>query len=141
AVPQAPLHVFGGLVDKSLLRPVEGGRYLIHEVLRRFAAERASAAPGTQVESATRLSAYYLDLLRGWERRAAASPLAPELMDEILSELDHILLLCRWAVEQESPRELEVQAATDAFHSFVASLYFVDEMHSAPGTRIGLSAE
>jgi trehalose/maltose transport system substrate-binding protein len=79
--------------------------------------------------------------LRGWERRAAASPLAPELMDEILAELDHILLLCRWAVEQESPRELEVQAAIDAFHSFVTNLYFVDEMHSAPGTRIGLSAD
>lgn len=67
----AALTVTGGelaqlvaLVDKSLLKTTEPGRYLLHELLRQFAAEKLAALlPAVVVEVNRRHSIYYLTLV------------------------------------------------------------------------------
>ena len=98
-VTGASLPVLSALVDKSLLRLDETGRYQIHELLRQYAAaklsQQADEAQQTQVDHA----AFYFQFLhersgdvRGGRQR--------EALLEIRADLDNIRAAWLWAVAQ-----------------------------------------
>ena len=62
----ATLRDLRSLVDKSLLAPLPGSRYGVHELLRQYAAERLEAAPERAQAVRSRHARHYADLLQRW---------------------------------------------------------------------------
>jgi len=85
------------LVDKSLLRLMPSGRYEIHELLRKYAAEKLSAAPQAQVNTRNRHCAHFVALL---ERQEANLVLVDtvEALTATKVEIENIREAWRWAV-------------------------------------------
>ncbi len=67
AVTQAPLFTLYGLVNKSLLRLEENGRYTLHELMRQFASEKLSSSSELQPETMRRYCHYYAGWLQQQE--------------------------------------------------------------------------
>jgi len=106
AVTGAPLSLLARLVDKSLLQWQTGsgavgdsdGRYVMHELLRQFAAEQLhTAGELTLVEE--RHGRYYLDYLAARGRRLGRHE-PQEASLEISVELDNIRHAWQWAATQ-----------------------------------------
>jgi predicted ATPase/DNA-binding SARP family transcriptional activator/Tfp pilus assembly protein PilF len=100
AVTGATLPTLSMLVDKSLLRRTQEGRFVMHELLRQFAAEKLAQEDTAAATMATRHSAYYLALLARWE----AAFLTHERMTAFRTlqpELDNIRYAWDWAVQQQ----------------------------------------
>lgn len=70
AVAQTSLMELRQLVDKSLLRQVDTGRFILHELLRQFAAEKLAAHGETAVVQ-HRHAAYFANLVQQQESRWA----------------------------------------------------------------------
>jgi len=109
AVAAATAPVLKRLVNKSLLQwqpPVTGeGRYLVHELLRQFAAE-ALAAAGELTVVAARHGRYYLAYLA--TRGARLGGQEPHIASaEISAELDNIRHAWQWAATQGQLLELD----------------------------------
>ncbi|MCB9160421.1 MAG: AAA family ATPase [Caldilineaceae bacterium] len=118
AVSGASLAVLSGLVDKSLVRLLPSGRYLLHEMLRQFleqklAEDAAAAARVTArfIEYHSRLLAQQCDALNGMEQRAALQTLLPEI--------EHLRRAWRLAVTHRDV------AAIDRAAPALQALYFV----------------
>ena len=86
AVSGASLAVLSGLVDKSLVRLLPSGRYLLHEMLRQFLEEKlaedavtAARVTARFIDYYSRLLAQHCDALNGMEQRAALQTLLPEI--------------------------------------------------------------
>jgi predicted ATPase/DNA-binding SARP family transcriptional activator len=98
AVVDASMDDLGVLVDKSLLRRVEPGRYSWHTLLQQFAAEEVGDEEGGGLEGVRqRHSLFYLDLvtrrgpgLKGGQPQAVSS--------EIQREWENIKQAWHWAV-------------------------------------------
>jgi predicted ATPase/DNA-binding SARP family transcriptional activator len=88
-VAGASLPILAGLVEKSLLRRADEGRYELHELLRQYGAERLAALPSEQAETRRKHKAYYASFL---EKRRPALENQPEpgAMREIERELGNI---------------------------------------------------
>lgn len=98
-VTGATLSLLSMLVDKSLVQRTQEGRFVIHELLRQFAAEQLTHLDATA--AANRHATYYLELLARWEpafltheRMTAYRTLEPEL--------DNIRHAWDWAVAQQN---------------------------------------
>jgi predicted ATPase/DNA-binding XRE family transcriptional regulator len=91
------LRLLGSLLDKSMLKRLEGSdgsRYVLHEVVRQYAADRLLAQPGEESEARRRHSDYYLGLLeihypalRGAAQQHALDALTAEF-DNLRAALD-----------------------------------------------------
>jgi DNA-binding SARP family transcriptional activator/predicted ATPase len=66
-VTGATMAVLSSLVDKSLLRRTNLGRYVLHALLRQFAEEKLSATPDDQERALRQYCAYYAALVHGYE--------------------------------------------------------------------------
>lgn len=100
AVTGATLPTLSTLIDKSLLQRSADGRFVIHELLREFAAEKLAQEKTATATVATRHSNYYLALLARWE----AAFLTHERMTAFRTlqpELDNIRYAWDWAVQQQ----------------------------------------
>lgn len=97
-VAGASLHTLAGLVDKSLVRLNEIGRYDIHELLRQYGAEQLAAAGQTdEIERA--YVAYYLGMMKRLEggiklRRQIVS------LDTIFTDFENVRSAWQLAVQQ-----------------------------------------
>lgn len=98
-VAQANLTILVQLIDKSLVRRQQNGRYELHEVIRQYAAARLAEQPTQQSSAYQRHAAYYAHWLK--ER---AEPLKQKqqfaVRDEISRELDNIRAMWDWALAQ-----------------------------------------
>src|SRR5690606_11438405 len=110
AVAQATLPVLTALVDKSLLRLEENGRYQLHDLLCQFAYEKLAEAPAlcqqTQAAHAhtfTRFLAERFAPLTGGAQK--------QVVAEVAEELKNIRVAWQWAADQPDAPALE-EAAT-----------------------------
>ncbi len=66
-VTGATLPVLSSLVDKSLLRRTNLGRYVLHALLHQFSEEKLSATPDDHQRTLRQFCAYYAVLVHGYE--------------------------------------------------------------------------
>lgn len=100
SVAEAPLPLLMALVDKSLLRSDNAGRFTMHELVRQFAAEGLLAQPFAAEGVAQRHFNYYLNWLqqqRGQLHRKAQK----RVLGEILAELENVRAAWRRALQQQ----------------------------------------
>jgi predicted ATPase len=87
------------LVEKSLLRQAETGRYEMHELLRQYALERLASRQ--QVEEASRRHAtYYLEFLQGRSAQLAGAA-QRQALEELAEEQENLHLAWQSAVEAQ----------------------------------------
>ncbi|MDX1435359.1 MAG: tetratricopeptide repeat protein [Anaerolineales bacterium] len=84
------------LVNKSLISPMEAGRFQIHELLRQFAEEKLEESPEVAQAARDRHSGFYAEFLT----EVGAQVHAGET-DEAYQEIDNIRVGFRWAVRSE----------------------------------------
>jgi len=105
-VAGATLHDLRALADKSLLQPVSGGRYEIHELLRQYAAERLREVPGARETAQDRHCAFYAQLLHTREADLIGRH-QKETLAEIEAEIENVRVGWNWAVSQGKIKEID----------------------------------
>lgn len=114
-VAEASLPVLSALVDKSLLRLEENGRYQIHELLCQFAYEKLAEFPEEHHDILNRHAHTFTHFLRDrFEPMTGGAQ--KQMVLEVAEELKNIRVAWRWAAEQQDAAALE-EAAT-ALHTF-----------------------
>jgi tetratricopeptide (TPR) repeat protein len=105
-VAGASAMALASLVDKSLLQPTSAGRYEIHEMLRRYAADKLAQSVETNAWTQDQHTQYYAGLLHagavdlcGETQRAAAQAIG--------DEIDNIRAAWRWAVARQELATIE----------------------------------
>lgn len=91
------------LVDKSLLRVSKGQRYELHEMIRRYAAEKLSAHPEEGHRLRTRHCAYYMRFVAERQDSLLRERAA---LEEIRDELSNLRAAWEWGVEQADQESL-----------------------------------
>ncbi len=115
AVASASLRMLGSLVDKSLLRRSDGGRYDLHELLRQFAQEQLDAIPADRQQTHHQHCRYYCELLdQRWF--ALTGKYTKEALAEIEGEIENIRTAWNWAVDNR--QEAEIDLALDSLWFF-----------------------
>ncbi|MCK6623743.1 MAG: helix-turn-helix domain-containing protein [Anaerolineae bacterium] len=97
-IASASLPVLSALVDKSLLRREEGGRYDLHEVVRQYALAHLTDEAGREPATRDRHCEFYLALLQSRESDLKNAALRRALR-ELTDEIDNIRAAWAWAVE------------------------------------------
>jgi predicted ATPase/DNA-binding SARP family transcriptional activator len=98
-VAGATLPVLSALVDQSLLRRAEGGRYDLHELLRQFAASKLQEEAEEERAARDLHSSYYLGLLH--TRLKALEGVGQQAaLVELGAEVDNLRAAWQWATEQ-----------------------------------------
>ncbi|MFK7801822.1 MAG: tetratricopeptide repeat protein, partial [Anaerolineae bacterium] len=115
AVAGASLLLLSGLVDKSLLSVTKSGRYMIHELLRQFAAEKLSDSSDS-FETQGLHSRFYFTFLEKQER-PIKGPQGRAAVKAIEREIDNIRNSIHWALDHN--RQLFTMSA-----GFTLSLFF-----------------
>jgi len=111
SVCDADLELLQSLVDKSLIRRWEGGRFGMLETIREFARERLDESGGIGIRY-ERLFEYLVGLLPDWrETRAGLA----ELIDGLGVELANYRAALAWALDVDPRRCLELAAALGRF--------------------------
>jgi DNA-binding SARP family transcriptional activator/ABC-type glycerol-3-phosphate transport system substrate-binding protein/predicted ATPase len=108
AVAGASLTHLINLVDKSLLRQVLPERYLIHEVLRRFAEEKLAEIPDEQAQALARYQDYYTTFL---QERTASLKKGVDLtktLAELNAETENLWANWRWSLSQGETQEFSL---------------------------------
>ncbi len=99
AVAAATLPLLSALIDKSLLRADETGRFSIHELLRQYAQERLERDAEAALYARDAHSAYFAGFLAQREAAIAGSGQRSALQ-EVAAELDNIRAAWVWATER-----------------------------------------
>ena len=94
----ANLQTLSSLVDQSLLRIQEAGRYDMHELLRQFADAKLEASGDKTVIQDAHCQ-YYLSFLKQREDDLKGQRQL-EAVDEIVLEMENIRIAWRWGAEQ-----------------------------------------
>lgn len=97
-VANATLPCLAGLVDKSLVRRAEGGRYELHELLRQYAEEQLAAAGETDQLRQRHLE-YFLALAEEAEPALAGPGQLPWLV-RLEAEHDNVRVAFGWGLAQ-----------------------------------------
>ncbi len=122
-VTQVALPQLLALVNKSLVRVVAPGRYLLHELVRQFAAAaqtNAATLPHPE-EVQARHARYYLQLVA--EQNGLFGPQPQKAVDQLLQELENIRQAWRWGVDQALVPELTAAVANLARLFDLAGFY------------------
>ena len=103
------------LVEKSLLRRTQDGRYGMHELLRQYAGGklRENAAEAQAVDE--RFASYYIDFLQQ-RRYPLLGPEFQRVTTEISAEVDNVRAAWEWTLAQR--REKDVQSVLTAYANF-----------------------
>jgi len=96
-VAVATLTVLSALVNKSLVRRTDNGRYDLHELVRQYAAARLQAQAGEKNVTNKKHAEYYLTLLQAREP-ALRSNLQKETLAELRPEIDNFRAAWDFAV-------------------------------------------
>jgi predicted ATPase/DNA-binding SARP family transcriptional activator len=96
AIAGATLGQLSALLDKSLLRKDDAGRFDMHGLLRQYAAEKLSASPGLAGEVRERHAHYYAGFL-GARETDFMGPRAMAARDEVRLELANVRAAVEWA--------------------------------------------
>lgn len=113
AVAGASLRMLMGLVNKSLIRRGDDGRYTIHELLRQYALAQLQAQPASWQQAQTQYSDYFLRFLlaEGEKMNGAEQAAAFTAVD---NERANIQNAWRWAAAQQQ---------YDRLHQTLPTLY------------------
>ena len=65
-ITDASLRTLQALVKKSLLQPVDQGRFMLHELLRQYAAEKLAQQPSVEEQIRQRHSHYFAAAVESW---------------------------------------------------------------------------
>jgi tetratricopeptide (TPR) repeat protein len=87
----------GGLVEKSLLRSEDGGRYVWHELLRQYAEEKLHDIPGAGREALADHLRHYVGAVKGAKGQDIANR---RLIQFITAEIDNIRQAWQTAVRE-----------------------------------------
>ncbi len=93
-VTGAGLRVLMTLVNKSLMQRTPTGRYVVHNVLRQYAAERLEASPDKYDQVNERHCTYYAEFLHKQE-----VPIRTGKHQAALEEIDNLRAAWGWAIE------------------------------------------
>ena len=115
AVSRAAPRVLAQLLDQSLLRSSDGGRFEIHELLRQYAAERLAASPEAETAAREAHAGHYLALLaeRGAALGGPESKAALALLRRNLANVREA-----WVWSAESGRHEAIAAAARPLETF-----------------------
>ena len=115
AVAGATIPQLAGLVDKSLLRFREGGRYDLHPLVHQFTAEKLAAEPEEEAETQRLHARFYLRLAEEAEPHLIG-PEAGAWLDRLEREHDNIRAALGWAqVEGEAEEGLRLATKVSRF--------------------------
>lgn len=98
AVTGATPAILARLIDQSLLQ-AHAGRFIMHELVRQYAAVQLVRQPEHQAASLARHAAYYMDLLYSLEKALLVDVGA---QDVVQRDLDNIRSAWDWSVEQRN---------------------------------------
>jgi predicted ATPase/DNA-binding SARP family transcriptional activator len=98
-VSDAGLHDLMHLVSRSLLDRDASGRYILHELLRQFAAQRLGETPAGLQAVCARHGEYYAGLLTQWEGDMKSARQVRAL-NEMDMEVENCRAAWEWAAEQ-----------------------------------------
>lgn len=101
AVTQAPLFTLYGLVNKSLLRLEENGRYTLHELLRQFAAEKVALDTTLHQDTLVRYCAYYTDFIKAQEPYLAETAHQAQSAAAITQDIENVRQAWQWAADNQ----------------------------------------
>jgi tetratricopeptide (TPR) repeat protein len=104
-VTGASLHELMALVNKSLLRLTATGRYLVHELLRQYAAEKLDQSVDGGKAARNQHSAYYVAMLQQFEEDLKGPRQQTELA-KIEVEGENIGAAWNWALSQQQVKWL-----------------------------------
>jgi predicted ATPase len=110
-VAEADLELLQSLVDKSLVRRWETGRFGMLETIREFAHERLDDA-GEAESLQGRLFGYLLALLPPWRTTRTG---LPEVVDRLGAELPNYQATLAWTLDADPLRCLELATALGRF--------------------------
>jgi predicted ATPase/DNA-binding SARP family transcriptional activator len=105
-VARANLPLLSALVDKSLLRRTEVGRYDLHELVRQYASSHFQEVPQDQGDTYDRHCSYYVRWLVERDERLRSSA-QTDTIAELKADLDNLRLAWRWAVAQHRIIEIK----------------------------------
>jgi tetratricopeptide (TPR) repeat protein len=106
AVCGAGLDVLQSLVDKSLLRLGESGRFFLLETTHEYGRDRAEEL-GETSELSRRHAVWFLDLARGADRELRTSDQSVWL-ERLWADAENFRAVLRWALAEDVPRGLEL---------------------------------
>lgn len=106
AVAEASLSQLAQLVDKSLLRQYQSGRYDLHPVLNQFAAEKLAEKPDARYEVEEAHSIYYLNLASDAGEKLKSARYR-EGTQEIRQDLANIRRALLWALENDQLEQIQ----------------------------------
>lgn len=106
AVAEASLTQLTHLVDKSLLRQYQSGRYDLHPVLNQFAAEKLAENPTSRYTVEEAHSIYYLNLASDAGEKLKSARYR-EGRQEILQDLGNIRRALLWALENDQLEQIQ----------------------------------
>jgi len=132
----ASLPLLLALVDKSLLRRTETGRYTRHLLLWQYAAEKLAETPQEKEKIQDLHSNYYAAFLHDREGRLKGGQ-QRESLAEIGLEIENIRAAWRWAVERGQINSLD-QALESLFHFYDMRSWFQEgaEMFGLAATSL-----
>ncbi|MFN8444994.1 MAG: tetratricopeptide repeat protein [Caldilineaceae bacterium] len=95
----ATLTTLAALLNKSLLRRNEAGRFEMHELIRQFAAEQLAQQPSEQRAAQATHAHYYLTLFGNADEHLRSAAQQATLV-ELTAEVDNLRTAWEWAVSQ-----------------------------------------
>lgn len=111
-VAGATLALLSALVDKSLIRPAEVGRYSIHEVVRQYASQMLHEAGNFETTRRRHLQAYLM--LANQLQERLYGPTQPALLDQLESEHDNLRAALDWSLPATQARRDETSVRRPA---------------------------
>lgn len=106
AVAGALLRILSALVDKSLLRVDDTGRYDMHELVRQFGEEQLNISSELSHQTHDLHGAYFMDFL-AQRRDDVAIRQTKAVMSELLDEFENIRVAWEWAVEERKIEQIQ----------------------------------
>lgn len=127
AVAGASLHILSALVDKSLLRVDNTGRYNLHKLVRQYSEEHLRKFPADWEQAQAQHSHYYLQWMSSNEQRLFSRE-QKQTFDDIETEFENIRVAWDWAIQSRNVGD--VSASTHVLWFF----YDRDRWHEGERT-------
>ncbi|MEZ4658155.1 MAG: BTAD domain-containing putative transcriptional regulator [Caldilineaceae bacterium] len=99
-VTGATLPILSMLVDKSLLRRTGAGRFVIHELLRQFGAEKLAAQPAIQQQTRTEHAHFFTTLIEQCDSDLKSGHDA-RAIQQIRADFENLHAAWQWMLEHE----------------------------------------